>query len=131
MESNKRIVLNQVQCLECNTILKSFNRHHFNQCKCPNETFVDGGFEYVRVGGKDLSKVSELTLYNTDPHNILRDFCEWGVLNTKNNSHNFVKIKDLGDDHLEELIKYNYISDDYRKIMTDEKEFRLNKKNNL
>jgi hypothetical protein len=48
----------KVKCLECGVILHSKYRHDFQRCKCPNGTFVDGGYEkYNRYGGKDLDKV--------------------------------------------------------------------------
>lgn len=40
-----------VLCTQCNTLLYSVHRHHFHSCGCPNETFVDGGKEYLRSGG--------------------------------------------------------------------------------
>lgn len=46
-----------VLCTECNTVLYSVHRHHFHNCGCPNETFVDGGKAYLRCGAKDMSKV--------------------------------------------------------------------------
>lgn len=126
---DKSIVLNQVTCLECNTVLRSINRHDFKKCNCPNETSVDGGFEYSKYGGKDLEKVSALTLYSDDDHNILRDFCEWSKLDTKTNNHSFIKIKDLGDDHLKSLVNYSFMSDSYKKIIQDEINFRNQNKN--
>lgn len=41
-------------------VLVSFNRHDYKTCLCPNETMVDGGHDYLRYGGKNLSKVQVL-----------------------------------------------------------------------
>ena len=46
-----------VVCKQCAAILNSKHRHDFVMCQCPNETFVDGGNDYLRCGGKDMSKV--------------------------------------------------------------------------
>lgn len=46
-----------IKCLECGTILFSKHRHDFQICPCHNETFIDGGFDYCRVGGKDFEKI--------------------------------------------------------------------------
>lgn len=46
-----------IKCLECGTILFSKHQHDFQRCPCNNETFVDGGFDYCRVGGKDIGKI--------------------------------------------------------------------------
>jgi hypothetical protein len=51
---------NAVQCLECGMILVSFDRHDYKTCRCPNETMIDGGHDYLRAGGVDLNKVQLL-----------------------------------------------------------------------
>lgn len=51
-----------VQCLQCKTILVSFHRHDFKLCGCENNTMVDGGYDYLRCGGKDLAKVQVLKI---------------------------------------------------------------------
>lgn len=48
---------NKVRCLNCNTELISHYRHDFQMCKCENRTFVDGGSDYQRFGGKNLAKI--------------------------------------------------------------------------
>ncbi len=50
--------MSKAKCLECNTILESKHRHDFQSCECPNALFIDGGDSYLRIGGKDLSKVA-------------------------------------------------------------------------
>ena len=56
---------NSVKCLVCNTILESKHRHDFVMCPCPNQTFIDGGLSYNKVGGKDLSLIDNLCEYRT------------------------------------------------------------------
>lgn len=41
-----------VQCLECKKRMFSLFRHDYRLCGCPNETMVDGGFDYTRWGWK-------------------------------------------------------------------------------
>jgi len=53
----------KVQCLNCGKILQSKSIHDFQHCDCYNYTFVDGGPEYCRYGGKDMNKI---LLFNTD-----------------------------------------------------------------
>ena len=53
-----------VKCLVCGTYLQSKSRHDFQCCKCENGTFVDGGFAYSRVGGKDLDKIETIQHYH-------------------------------------------------------------------
>lgn len=54
--SNK---INLAVCLSCGDILHSTHRHDFVQCSCDNHSFVDGGNEYKRRGGQDLSLIRD------------------------------------------------------------------------
>jgi hypothetical protein len=56
MEKNMKV--NTVTCPVCNTTLFSRSRHDFRSCGCEFQTFVDGGFDYFRYGGKDLSQIT-------------------------------------------------------------------------
>lgn len=40
-----------VECPDCKTRLFSHFRHDYKTCGCPNETMVDGGYDYMRCGG--------------------------------------------------------------------------------
>ena len=73
--------MSKIICLECNTILESLSRHDFVQCKCPNNLFLDGGEDYLRFGGKDLSKI--------------------GFWDEKEQKFNTLKISDKKDEQLE------------------------------
>ena len=53
--------MNKVFCTNCGKILESKSVHDFVQCDCENGTFTDGGNDYCRRGGKDLSKVIVVT----------------------------------------------------------------------
>jgi len=48
---------NRVKCLKCNTIIESTHRHDCKFCECENQTMVDGGSDYLRLGGKNMSFV--------------------------------------------------------------------------
>jgi len=53
---------NKAKCLICNTIAESKHRHDFCFCQC-GAMFVDGGLDYLRRGGKDLSQIEDLSEY--------------------------------------------------------------------
>ena len=36
--------------------------HDYKTCGCPNQTMIDGGYDYLRCGGKDLNKTQVLRL---------------------------------------------------------------------
>jgi hypothetical protein len=57
IDHNSSIKRNRVKCLYCGAVLESMSVHHFVQCDCPNGTFTDGGLNYQRYGGKDMSFV--------------------------------------------------------------------------
>lgn len=54
--------MSYAQCLKCNAILISRYRHDFVTCKCDNQTFIDGGDDYFRCGGLDLSLIKKLDI---------------------------------------------------------------------
>lgn len=56
---------NAVKCLVCGKTIESKHQHDFRCCGCSNETFVDGGLSYVRVGAVDLDKVEDLSERHT------------------------------------------------------------------
>jgi len=56
--------MGKVRCLVCGVVLESKHVHDFVQCDCENHTFVDGGNEYLRIGGKDVKKIA---IFGKDP----------------------------------------------------------------
>jgi hypothetical protein len=50
------ITVNAIECPTCHDIIFSRAHHDFHYCTC-GETFIDGGFDYTRYGGKDLSLI--------------------------------------------------------------------------
>jgi len=52
--------MGKVRCLKCSEILESKFRHDFQQCSCENETFVDGGNDYLRYGGMNMNLIEIL-----------------------------------------------------------------------
>lgn len=48
-------------CLKCRTLLKSERVHEFSMCGCENQSFIDGGDEYLRCGGVDMDAILMLT----------------------------------------------------------------------
>ncbi len=51
---------NAIQCLKCKKVLVSFDRHDFKGCGCPNGTFIDGGYDYFRCGGRRIDLIQVL-----------------------------------------------------------------------
>lgn len=59
-EKEKKLVHNRIRCKKCGDIIESTYRHDFVQCSC-GACFVDGGHDYMRVGGDidDWENLSE------------------------------------------------------------------------
>ena len=56
----KTLIKWRVRCKKCAKILESVDRHDFVSCGCNNETFIDGGWDYLRYGGVDMKLVEIL-----------------------------------------------------------------------
>lgn len=61
-ELKKDRIVDAIHCLECDVVMCSLARHHFHQCGCSNETFIDGGKDYSRCGAMNLKKTRMVKL---------------------------------------------------------------------
>lgn len=62
------ILRNAIQCLQCQDVIASYNRHDFKTCKCGCVS-VDGGTEYLRrVGAREHYK--ERSCWDTDARTL-------------------------------------------------------------
>ena len=97
-----QIILNRVQCKSCGEVLTSYNRHDYKTCGCENETMVDGGTDYQRYGGKDLSLVdSSSTIYLSDDHMMNRSAAHWGNRGKDGRSPlSYKSIADMSNEHI-------------------------------
>lgn len=57
--SDKKILVNKIQCKKCNDIIESKHVHDFKWCTCKSIA-VDGGLEYLRRVG-NLENIIELS----------------------------------------------------------------------
>lgn len=46
--------INAIKCSKCGDIIYSRARHDCRHCSC-GSIFIDGGFNYIRIGGKGIS----------------------------------------------------------------------------
>jgi len=51
-----------VHCLLCDKYLISQDIHDYKLCGCPNQTMVDGGYDYLRYGGVNLDRIEILRM---------------------------------------------------------------------
>jgi hypothetical protein len=97
-----QIILNRIQCKNCGDVLTSYNRHDYKTCGCENETMVDGGTDYQRYGGKDLSLVdTRSTVYLSDNHELNRIAAHWGNRGKDGRSPlSYKSIADMSNTHI-------------------------------
>ena len=63
-----------VKCPQCGDIIYSRATHDFHYCSC-NNVFIDGGFEYSRIGAKDLDSLTQLEIdINTTKNELYKDW---------------------------------------------------------
>lgn len=126
---NKVIIYNQITCLECNTVLVSEHRHDYKTCSCPNETMIDGGHEYVRYGGKDLSKIETFTVYDTDPFKVVRKYASRGGRGINGDEPlTYTKLCDMNDGWLKAVLSYYPVGTDNSHLRLIKKEIKYRKK---
>jgi len=103
----RQLVYNAVECLECGETIVSRTRHDYQLCGCPNETMVDGGLDYMRYGGKDMSKVKPVEIYADDDYEIVRKFATRGSRGKDGQQPlSWIAICDMDDDYLEAVVDY-------------------------
>lgn len=56
-----------IHCRECGEDIYSNSRHDFVTCSC-GAWYIDGGFDYMRVGGSGEHQVVQRTLIERPPH---------------------------------------------------------------
>jgi hypothetical protein len=74
-------------CPKCSDIIYSRANHDFHWCTCKS-TFIDGGFEYIRMGGSCPAKVKSITKYIPATKEEL--YNDW---NTSINQYGWIKPK--------------------------------------
>jgi hypothetical protein len=125
-----QIILNRIQCKGCGEVLTSYNRHDYKTCGCENETMIDGGTDYQRYGGKDLSLVdSSSTIYLSDDHMMNRSAAHWGNRGKDGRSPlSYKSIADMSNDHIINILldMGGKIAPWMERIMDDEMLYRIN-----
>ena len=103
----KQLIYNSVKCLNCGEVLISHHRHDYKTCSCENKTMVDGGLEYLRFGGKDLSLVENNCLYDDEPFEVLRQHIFRGGRGKSGKEKlKYVKLSEVDDEWLGAIIDY-------------------------
>lgn len=68
MSNQMKIKRNMIRCKKCGDIIESKSVHDFQQCSC-GSAYVDGGHEYIRIGG-NFKDIEILTEYENDEEGV-------------------------------------------------------------
>lgn len=120
------IVANRIKTPD-GTILESMHRHDYVVYMDANgkEYMVDGGLSYLRRNIHDDAPYTDMTVYNTDSHDTIRESFKWGTRGIDGKSPlKWVVLKDLTTDHIHAIIDTQNLPDHMIKIFNDELEFR-------
>ena len=125
----KRLVANKIRTPD-GTILQSFYTHDYKVHKDKNglEYMVDGGLEYLRRTVHPDSPYVELSVYNTDPFDLIRlSFC-WGTRGKDGKQPmTWVALCNLETSHIKLIIETQRQVPDYLlNIFKQELEWRKN-----
>ena len=95
--------INYIKCKKCEDILFSFYRHDFKSCRC-EESFIDGGFDYIRYNGELLTDDIKNVM------SLISSFFVWGQNYNEKNERLpetiYKPLKDLTTSHISGIIRY-------------------------
>ena len=127
-DMEKQLIYNAIKTPD-GTILVSYHRHDYKSyVDANNETYViDGGLDYVRTSVNSVPAES-LAVYDDAPFEVIREYLHRGGRGEDGKQElKYVALKDINDDWLENLIKYEEEvrpNNPYLKFYKQEKEWR-------
>lgn len=128
----KFLVRNAMQCLNCNDIIESIDRHDYVKCSCGG-CATDGGLDYIHRAHNPEVEYITLDMYSTDPHWAIRQYvCRVGYGKPGTSDYGRFRktlLMDMTDGHLNALLTYCQPSNKYLPIYKNEIDYR--KQNNI
>lgn len=126
----KRLTRNAIKTPD-GTILESLHVHDYVTYVDENgeEYMVDGGLDYLRRN-ITKEKFEELSVYDDEPHSLIRDGLHWGTYGKNGDQPlKYKPIKDLTDNHITALLEYSHFPK--WRLVHLENEVKYRKENNL
>jgi hypothetical protein len=110
------------------TMLQSFSRHNFVKYTDDNgkEYAVDGGLDYQRTFWHEDAPHTDACVYNTDPHELIRQAFCWGSYGKDGKQPiQWKPVETMTDEHIKAILEtQHHISDHIRGVFEKEQEFR-------
>jgi hypothetical protein len=117
------------------TMLQSYHRHDYKTHIDANgkEYMIDGGLEYQRTNIHDDVPHTNASVYDTDPHDVIREAFHWGTYGKGGNEQlRRVKLSEMSNNHIEAiLVTQHHIGPHIRKVFEDEQQYRLDNNINI
>lgn len=105
--SDRKLVLNRVQCKNCGDIITSYHRHDYVTCRC-TQVSTDGGREYQRISVSPEGHVIDISVYSDAPFEVLRHAIHRGGRGKDGKQPlTWVPLSQINDQWLKALIPYN------------------------
>lgn len=125
--SKEYLLTNKIQTPD-GTILESTFRHDYVTYTDANglKYMVDGGLAYLRRNLHSGAPYKELSVYDSDPHETIREEFTWGTYG-KDGKGPFIRVKlcEMSNDHISSIIKTQTQLQDHIKLMfMDETNYR-------
>jgi hypothetical protein len=76
-DATKSVKHSGVECPTCHDVIYSCGRHDFHPCTC-GKTYIDGGFDYIRVGYETKPESVTLTLLGVSKQDLYLDWNQCG-----------------------------------------------------
>lgn len=128
-KKERQIVINRIQCDSCKDIIISHHTHDYKHCKCENVS-VDGGTSYLRRGWEDGATYTDMSLYEDDSFEEIRELLTWGSRGKDGTQElQFLSLSKMENNHIEALLNLGYVGDMYKKMFRKELQYR--KDNNI
>ena len=105
--SEPRIIYNAIRTPD-GTVLESLHRHDYREYIDANglEYMVDGGREYLRRTIQDTAPYEELSVYDNEPIEKIREVFYWGTYGKKGDEPKKMKgLAEMSDDHIKAIIR--------------------------
>lgn len=116
-------------------MLQSFSRHDYKTHIDANgkEYMIDGGLEYQRTNIHDDAPHTNASVYDTDPHDVIREAFCWGSYGKSGDQPlKRIKLSEMSNNHIEAILQtQHHIGPHIRKVFEDEQQHRLDNNINI
>jgi hypothetical protein len=123
-----KIVCNRIRTPD-GTVIYSRHRHDY-VCHVDDNGFeyvVDGGLDYLKRARSDRAPSAvEMSVYSTDPHEVIREAFAWGSRGIKGDQPvMYLTLMNMQTEHIEAILDtQRHITPVIRKVFEDELKYR-------